>query len=111
HLMALKGKRIAWVSETPENAPLGVADVKHITGGGQIPARGLYENDGTFSPTHLMILSTNFLPTIKSSDYALWERIHVVRFPISFVANPVRPHERKRDNQLREQLKAEASGI
>lgn len=111
HLMTLIGKRLVWVSETGSEAPLNAARVKMLTGGGQITARALHQNEITFSPTHVLILSTNFLPQIKGSDYALWERILVIRFPFSFVDAPSNPNERLRDRQLREKLKAEASGI
>jgi putative DNA primase/helicase len=41
----------------------------------------------------------------------LWERIHLIEFPLSFVDNPKAKNERKADKNLLEKLKAERPGI
>jgi putative DNA primase/helicase len=44
-------------------------------------------------------------------DRAIWERLHLVPFDLSFVDNPQEDFQRKRDPDLPEKLKIEASGI
>ena len=57
------------------------------------------------------MLLTNYRPEANPNDYALWQRIHLIPFELSFVSNPVMKNERKADTSLPEKLKAEASGI
>lgn len=111
HLYDLMGKRIVWASETDEEVSLNSAQVKKLTGGGTISTRPLYGNQISFQPTHLLMLSTNHMPKMNPNDYALMERLLILRFPFSFVDRPRQPEERQRDPHLREALQAEASGI
>jgi putative DNA primase/helicase len=64
-----------------------------------------------FKPTHSLVLLTNYRPAGNSQDRALWARILSVRFPYSFVDNPLKENERQRDSNLLEELKAEGPGI
>jgi putative DNA primase/helicase len=48
---------------------------------------------------------------VPAGDFALWQRIHLIPFTISFVDNPKKPNERKADPDLPQKLRAEASGI
>jgi putative DNA primase/helicase len=54
---------------------------------------------------------TNNIPSMPVDDFALWERIFLVPFNISFVTDPKHPDERKIDKDLADKLKSEASGI
>jgi len=54
---------------------------------------------------------TNFKPRVNVSDFALWNRIHLIPFKFSFVDDPKEPHHRKIDPNLMEDLKKEAPGI
>lgn len=111
YLRELKGKRLVWVSEIKKGNRLNVAQVKYITGGGRIKARGLHENLTEFEPTHLMCLLANDKPHVNAEDNAIWDRIMLISFDLSFVENPVEANQRKRNPQLKEMLKKEASGI
>jgi len=64
-----------------------------------------------FDPTHTLFLLTNNRPNTPSDDYALWKRLILVPFQISFVDDPRDEDERPIDKFLGEKLKAEAPGI
>jgi putative DNA primase/helicase len=111
-ILSLRGKRIVWCSETSEGRRMDAARVKELCGGDTLNARGLYGKDHVeFRPSHLLLLITNFKPKAPANDYALWQRIRLIPFELSFVAEPKEPHERKADLNLLEKLKSEASGI
>ncbi len=111
HLIALRNLRLAWVNETREGEKLDAGQVKNLTGGGRITARPLYGKPVTFEPQHLLMLITNKRPHADADDYALWKRILLIPFTMSFVDKPAKPHERQRDPNLLDKLKAEAPGV
>ncbi len=111
-IMAVKGKRIVWASETDEGRRLNAGKVKWLVGGDTLCGREPYaKREINFTPTHTLFLLTNSKPRVDSQDYALWQRIHLIPFILSFVDDPQKPNDRKRDPNLPEKLKTEASGI
>ncbi len=112
HLVDLQGKRLVWVSETAEGERLNTGLVKLLTGGGSVPARGLYERHiRRIEPQYLVLLVTNNKPHASADDYALWKRLLLIPFTQKFVGNPTRPDEHQHDLHLLEKLKAESGGI
>jgi len=111
--MALKGARLVYASETDENRRFSTATIKSFTGGDTIRARNPHDKfEIQFRPTHKLILSTNDLPHVSSSDYAFWARTHVVPFKLSFVRHkPKEDFERPADPDLPDKLADEAAGI
>ena len=111
-LMSLRGLRIAWASETGEGGRLNEGKAKILSGSDTIAARPPYaRSEVSFPPTHNVFLLTNYKPKANPNDYALWNRIHLVPFTVSFVDNPRSPNERKKDHELKTKLCAEAPGI
>lgn len=111
-IMSLRGRRIAWASETGEGRKLAVDKVKQLTGADTIVGRPPHgKRMIEFSPTHKLFLLTNHKPAIPPTDYAMWARVHLIPFELSFVDEPQKSFERKRDPSLPEKLKQEASGI
>ncbi len=111
-ILALRGKRIIWASETGQGRKLNAARIKELVGGDTLNARAPYgKRHIEFRPSHLLLLLTNHKPYAPASDYALWERLHLIPFPLSFVSNPTQPYERKMDPELLTKLKKEAPGI
>jgi putative DNA primase/helicase len=98
--MKLQGKRLVWANELDEGKKLSTAMVKWLVGGDSITARPLYGVETTFRPTHTIFLLTNHKPVVDAEDYALWQRLHLIPFKLSFVDNPTKPNERKRDMDL-----------
>jgi len=112
HLSDLQGRRLAWASEPERGARFSVGQVKELSGGGEIPTRGLHEKKITkLQPTHLLILLTNHKPHADASDAAFWDRLRLITFNMRFVDNPSAPNERKKDTTLWSKLKEEAPGI
>ena len=112
-IMALKGLRLAFASESDENRKFSMSRVKWLTGGDQLTGRWPNDKFPTcFVPTHKLILLTNELPHAPAGDFAFWERVHVVPFGLSFVnRDPAADNERRADLGLRSSLEGEASGI
>lgn len=101
---ALKGARFVSTSESGSGQRFDEATVKRLTGGDRIRARFNRQDEFEFDPTHKLWFTTNHKPKIEGTDYAIWRRIHLVPFTVTFTPD-------KRDTELEEKLKAEASGI
>lgn len=111
-VLGLRGRRIAWGSETSDGKRLNTGKLKELVGGDTLNARPVFgKHHIQFSPSHLLLLLTNSKPAAPASDYALWQRVHLIPFERAFVDNPKAPNESKADPYLGDKLKAEASGI
>ena len=111
-IMGLRGKRLVWASETNEGRKLDSSTVKELTGGGHLSGRVPYgKREVSFKPSHTICMMTNSKPRANTDDYALWKRILLIEFGVSFVDDPKEPHEQKRDKDLPQKLEAEAEGI
>lgn len=111
-MMALKGLRYAYASETEENAKVSAVRVKIMTGKDTLSARSIYEKrQSQWEPTHTLFLLSNYELRADSEDAAFWGRIIYIPFNVRFVADPKEKNERPADPYLAEKLKAEASGI
>ena len=111
-LLELQGKRIVWTSETGDGKRLNSEKMKLFTGGDTLSGRYNYSNELiSFKPTHTLFLLTNHKPRIGGGDSAVWSRLRLFPFLLSFVDAPTMPHERKKDPELQEKLIREASGI
>lgn len=111
-LMALRSRRVAWASETSAGRRLDLGRVKLLTGGDRIRARVPYAREEIeFPPRHVLFLLTNHKPQVDADDYAIWRRIHLIPFSMSFVNDPKAENERICDQNLPTKLQEEASGI
>lgn len=103
-LAALRGPRLALISEANANDRLDASLMKRISGGEPITARRLYSGPETFQPTATLLLGCNHLPRLDAEDDAIWRRLRVVPFDRVFGADEQDPH-------LADKLRAEAPGI
>jgi len=110
-VLLMRGKRIVWCSETNKQKPLDVARCKLISGGDTQVARNLHANFVEFEQTAKVFMLSNHKPKADGTDDALWLRLLLIPFILSFVANPKQEHERQRDEFIQEKLVKEASGI
>jgi putative DNA primase/helicase len=111
-IMRLRGKRLVWASETNEGRRFNAGKAKWLSGGDTLIGRDPFAKKMVaFPPTHTIFLMTNHRPKANPDDFALWGRIHLIDFKLSFVDKPTEPHHRRRDKHLKEKLKKEASGI
>lgn len=99
----MHGKRFIAAQESREGAALAESLIKWLTGGDAVRARRLYENSWEFDPTHKLWLATNHKPIIRGTDPAIWSRIRLIPFDVSF--------EGKEDRTLKTALMDELPGI
>lgn len=78
----LKGKRLAFTSETVGNT-LDWTLLKMLTGGDSLTGAKLYENDSAFAPTHTLVLTTNERPVLPATA-AIKGRLRFVPFRADF---------------------------
>ena len=77
----LRGLRLAVAGETEEHAHLDASTVKSICSTDDITAEVKHKQGTiTFTPSHTVILYTNHLPDIDSTDDGIWDRISVFPF-------------------------------
>lgn len=112
-VMSLKGKRIAFASETDENQRFSAAKIKWYTGNNILTGR--WPNDKRpidFNPTHTIFLESNYQPQAPANDRSFWERVLLIPHNISYVnRDPREPHERRANLNLRNEIEKERSKI
>jgi len=97
----LRGARFVTVTETAANRAVDEGFIKRSTGGDRVAARFLHGEYFEFPPTHKLWLISNHKPIIRGQDYAIWRRIKLVPFEVTF-----KPADQDRDlpNKLRDEL-------
>lgn len=111
-IAALAGARFVSVIETEHDHKLAEALVKQATGGDTMTARFLHREFFTFTPTFKLWFSTNHKPRIRGADYAIWRRIMLLPFRVTFAdEEQAETGQRIRDPNLRDKLVAEYPGI
>ena len=112
-IMALRGKRLVFASETDENCRISPSRVKWLTGNDTLSGRNPNDKyEVNFKPTHSLFLQTNNDPHAPGNDFAFWERMVKIPFTLSFVnRQPEKDFEREADPELPEKLKAEYPAI
>ena len=78
--------------------------IKQCTGSDAIACRYLYGEFFEYTPQFKIWLATNYKPTIRGNDDAIWRRIRLIPFNQQFKGG-------KRDPKLTEKLKDELPGI
>ena len=108
-LVILFRKRTVVAQETNEGQRFNESLVKQLTGEDAITARRMHEDFWEFEPTHKLWLATNHKPSIKGTDHAIWRRIRLIPFTVTFHA----PGEGEpvKDPDLETKLTAELPGI
>lgn len=100
----LKGARLVNARETEEGKRLAEALVKEMTGGDTMTARFMRGEFFDFKPEFKLFLAANHKPTIRGTDLAIWRRIRLIPFDVTFP-------EDKQDKQLAQKLRGELPGI
>ena len=103
-LADLAGRRLVVAVESGEGRRLNEALVKQLTGGDTIKARRMREDFWQFNPTHKLWLATNHRPRVRGTDLAIWSRLKLIPFCVSFT-------EERQDKQLIHRLRNELTGI
>ena len=82
--VSVEGKRFVATDELEEGKRLSSAMLKKLASTGRIIEKQLYENERSFEPSHHIIMGTNHLPKVGSTDNGTWRRIAVVPFNAKF---------------------------
>ena len=113
-IMALRGRRMAFASETDDGRKFSASRVKWFSGKDTLTGRHGYGDmkQKHFKPSHQLILLTNHKPHASADDFAFWERMHLIPFELSFVKRKPRTEdERPIDLGLDKRVSEERSGI
>ncbi len=86
-LAELLGKRFILASETEEGQRLSIGMLKQIASVDDIVAEKKYHDPFTYTPSHLTVLYTNYLPKVGSNDKGTWRRLIVAPFSVE-IKNP-----------------------
>jgi P4 family phage/plasmid primase-like protien len=103
-LAALVGVRFLSSEESSEGHRLDEALIKQLTGENTITTRFLYQDEFSYKPNFKIWMSSNFRPSIRSTDWGTWRRVKMIPWNFRVTAA-------SRDEQLKSKLRHEASGI
>ena len=104
----LRGQRLLVAEELTEGRSIDVTSLKQIQDVGQITARYIRQDNFTFSASHSLFATTNYVPVINEVDHGTWRRLALVRFPFSFrkAHEPLESaNDRRADEGLKERIK------
>lgn len=111
-LMQLENCRLGLLSDTKEDANIDDGRMKQLTGiTDKISAREIFGKQKEFTPTFVPFISTNHPIQVNLSDQAMYERLILFPFILSFVDNPTKSYEKKGDPSLAEKFKNNKEGI
>lgn len=102
-LAVLRGMRIVIASEPSENYRLNEGRIKALTGQDVISTRHLYGHRFTYRPPFKINLLTNHKPRIDGNDQAIWSRVRLLPYNVTFRG--------REDKDLKETLLRELPGI
>lgn len=111
-LMQLEHARLGILGDTGEGAVIDDGMIKQLTGiTDKISAREIYGKQREFVPKFVPFINTNFTISMNLSDKAMYERLVLIPFSLSFVDNPRKDFERQNDPLLAEKFKRNKEGI
>ena len=84
--------------------------MKQLTGGDPVTARRMREDFWQYQPEFKLWLATNHKPQIRGTDHAIWRRIRLIPFDVTFHA-PETGKTPQQDPTLPARLREEAAGI
>lgn len=80
----LRGKRIVIAAELEEGTRLDTSIVKKLCSTDPILAEKKYKDPFTFTPSHTVVLYTNHLPKVGTTDKGTWDRLVTIPFKANF---------------------------
>jgi P4 family phage/plasmid primase-like protien len=105
--MTLRGIRLAYMEETPEDGYLDANVVKDLLDAEIVDGRNLYKPSTSWVPTHSIFLNTNHPPTITDTGEGAWRRMARVDFPYRYRKPDEaleNPNDRRGDPRLKAAL-------
>lgn len=86
-LAEAKGKRMLIAAELEEGMRLNTANVKQLCSTDEIYAEKKYKDPFSYTPTHTLVLYTNYLPKVGAIDKGTWRRLIVIPFDAKIEGN------------------------
>src|SRR4029077_6540816 len=83
-IASLMGKRLVVADETNQGRRFDEAQLKRLTGSGQLKGHFMRQNDIPFWPQFKVVLMANQKPIIRGTDDAIWRRPKLVPFDVQF---------------------------
>lgn len=111
--MTLRGVRLAYMEETPEESYLDATVVKDLLDAEEVEGRYLYKDIVSWKPTHSIFLNTNHAPTMGDTGDGSWRRLTRVDFPFRYRRldeEIERPNDRRGDPGLKRALGGSKEG-
>jgi putative DNA primase/helicase len=98
-LADLCGARFVMTSETEEGQCLAEGKLKRITQGvGKIRGCRKYQNPFDFNEIHKLWIDANYLPIVRGTDQAIWNRLHSIPFTVTIQEARQRQLKRNQPN-------------
>ena len=82
-LKLCNGSRLSVVDETARTSVWNLGNLKTVTGGGEIDARGMHQHSQDYRVTSKLTITGNHLPRLMEVDTAIRERLLLLPFPYS----------------------------
>jgi P4 family phage/plasmid primase-like protien len=79
-LAEAKGKRLLIAAELEEGQRLNTSNIKQLCSTDDIYAEKKYKDPFYFTPTHTLVLYSNYLPRVGANDPGTWRRLIVIPF-------------------------------
>lgn len=76
----VKGKRLIISAELEEGKRLNTSTIKQLCSTDEIYAEKKYMKPFSFTPSHTIVLYTNYLPHVGGNDDGIWRRLIVIPF-------------------------------
>jgi P4 family phage/plasmid primase-like protien len=107
--MTLRGLRLAYIEETPEDRHLNTQAVKSLVETPVVSGRYLFKDTTEFRASHTFVLNTNYPPVVVETDDGTWRRMEVIPFPYRFRTEgdgrgEWRPGDRPGDATIKDRL-------
>jgi len=99
----MRGRRFVFSQEANRGTPLDEALIKKLTGGDTLSARLLHQNPVNFKSVAKLFLSSNHAPEVQGTETAIWRRMRLIQFQVSFAG--------REDVGLTRTLERERAGI
>lgn len=79
-LATLRGKRLVIAAEMEEHQRLSTSTLKRLASTDMLTIEEKYRQPEDIVPSHTLVLFTNFLPRVGSTDNGTWRRLTIVPF-------------------------------
>ena len=105
----LRGQRLLIAEELTEGRSIDITALKQVQDVGRITARFIRQDNFTFTTSHSLFCTTNYVPVINETDHGTWRRLALLKFPFTFrkASEPLdAANDRRADQTLKARIKA-----